>query len=190
MAKIYEVEIESISPMLHHGSQSVGMEEISMKKKGGTALAGDSEEWKKTIYFDEKFGVYLPATNVEAALIEASKQFKITGRTTATKFFKSGVFIMDDMLDFSVEGKRITDLNDVTIDKRTVKNPATKMRNTRYRAIFRQWKSKFKIMISADDYITKDLLKNIIDYAGLYVGLNDYRPRFGRFKLNYIKEVQ
>ena len=190
MAKIYEIELESISPMLHNGSQSVGMEKASMKKRGGNALEGDPEEWKKTIYYDKLIGVYLPAINVEAALIEGAKQFKITGKATATKFFKSGVFILDDMLPFYINGKIIKDLDDVSIDKRTVKNPATKMRNTRYRAIFRQWSSKFRIMISADDYISGDLLKQVFDYTGLYVGVGDYRPRFGRFKLKSIKMVE
>lgn len=189
MAKIYEIEIESCSPLLMHGSQSVGMEEVNMKKKGGTALAGDSTEWKKTIYYDDNVGVYLPATNVEASLIEAAKQFKITGRATATKFFKSGVFMMDDMLPFYVNGKQITDLDDIRVDKRTVKNPATRMRNTRYRAIFQQWSSRFRVMINADDYITKDLLANVFTYAGMYVGVCDYRPRFGRFILKSIKVV-
>jgi hypothetical protein len=190
MAKIYEIELESMSPMLHHGSQALGMEEQEMKKKGGSALIGDTEEWKKTVYFDEKIGVYLPASNVEAALIEAAKQFKISGRATATKFFKSGVFIMDDTLPLLVNGNRITDINNIEVDKRTVKNPSTKGRNVRYRAIFRQWQTKFRIMISSDDYIKEDLLKQTFEYAGLYVGLCDYRPRFGRFVLKSLKAVK
>jgi hypothetical protein len=189
MAKIYEMELESISPMLHHGSQSVGMEKAVMKKKGGDALTGDPEEWKKTIYYDESVGVYLPAPNVEAALIKSASQFKVTGRKTAMDFFKSGVFVMDDMLPFLVNGKIIKDLADVEIDKRSVKNPSTKGRNMRYRALFRQWSSKFRIMISSDDFITMDLLKQVTEYAGMYVGLGDYRPRFGRFRLKSLKEV-
>jgi len=189
MAKMYEVKIESLAPMLHHSSQGLGMTETSMKKKGGDALSGDSEEWKKTVYYDEAVGVYLPATNVEAALIEGAKQFKITGKATATKFFKSGVFITDDMLPFFVNGKKISTLDEVEVDKRTVKNPSTKGRNVRYRAIFRKWESTFKILISADDYISEKLLTDVIDYAGLYVGVGDFRPRFGRFKLSSIKAL-
>lgn len=186
--KTYEIEIESTSPMLHHGAQALGMEEESKKKKGGSALMGDSEEWKKTIYFEEGVGVFLPAVNVEAALIEASKQFKI-GRGSASKYFKSGVFITDDKLPFFVNGKPITALEGIEIDKRTVKNPATKGRNVRYRALFRQWKSKFRVIVSADDYIDKNLLLESLDYAGAYVGVGDFRPRFGRFKVNKIVEV-
>lgn len=151
---------------------------------------GDSDEWKRTVYFDEDIGVYIPAMNLEAAFIEGSKQFKVTGRATATKFIKSGLFINDDKLQLLVDNKPIVDLDKVSVDRRTVKNPATKMRNTRYRAIFHKWSISFLLTISSDDYISTELLRDIIVYSGMYVGLCDYRPRFGRFKLVSIKEVE
>lgn len=189
--KMYKIKIKSASPMLHHGSQSVGMEKVELKKKGGTALLGDSEEWKKTIYFDEKVGVHLPASVFEACLINAGKQFKVTGRKTATEYIKSGVFCMEECLPFLVDGSPIKTLDDerIIIDKRTTKNPSTRGRNMRYRARFDKWSSEFTIMVNSDDYITSDLLKEIIKYAGMFVGVGDYRPRFGRFMLDNFKEV-
>lgn len=187
--KMYKAKIKSICPMLHHGAQSVGMESTTVKKKkGGNALVGDPNEWKKTIYYNEENGVYLPAINVEASMIIASKQFKL-GRGTVSKYFKSGVFITEDYLPFYVKGKTITDLNEIEIDKRTVKNPSTRGRNMRYRAIFREWESEFKIMVTAEDYIDRELLKEVISYAGMFVAVGDYRPRFGRFQLVELKEI-
>jgi len=191
--KTYEVAIESTVAMLHHGAQAVGMQEkdTTTRKPTGNALLGNPEEWKQTIYFDEKDGVYLPATCFEASCKNASKQFKVTGRTTATKFVESGMFCVDDHLQFLVDGKPIKTLDDerIVVDKRTVKNPSTKGRNVRYRAKFDKWFSKFRVIVTADDYISKDLLKQIIEYAGAYVGVGDYHPKFGRFKLISLKEV-
>ena len=187
--KQYKVRIEGLSPLLHHGSHAVGMDKATNKQKGGNALEGDSDEWKKTIYYDELTGVFVPGINMEATLIEAAKEFKITGRKTATKYFKSGVFINDDKMPITVKGKPITDLDKVEVDKRTVKNPSTKMRNMRYRAIFRQWEIVFVVTVAADDYIKQDLLKNVIEYAGMYVGLCDFRPRFGRFRITDIELI-
>ena len=188
--KMYKIKIKSGSPMLHHGSQAVGMEKTSKKRKGGDALLGNPDEWNKTIYFDEKVGVYLPASVFEACLINAGKQFKI-GRIAATGYVKSGVFCMDEHLPFLVDGTPVMTLDDkrINIDKRTVKNPSTKGRNMRYRAKFDKWSSEFKLMVTSDDYINSDLLEEIINYAGMYVGVGDYRPRFGRFTLESIKEV-
>lgn len=188
--KTYNVEIENISPLLMHGSQALGMDDESkaVKKKGGSALLGDENEWKRTIYFDKGVGCYLPAGNIEAALVEASKQFKITGRATATKFFKSGVFITEDILPILVDGKPILSLDKVEVDKRCVKNPSTGGRQLRYRAIFKKWRCSFSLMVSSDDYISGDLVKQVLDYAGMYVGLCDYRPRFGRFQVVKLKE--
>lgn len=189
--KIYEIKIKSKCSMLHHGAQAVGMEKTIGRKKGGEALLGDSDEWKKTIYFKEGIGVYLPAVSFEACLVNAAKQFKITGRQTATKFVQSGLFCMDEFLPFIVNGKPISELDDprIQIDKRTVKNPSTKGRNVRYRAKFDSWESCFRVIVNSDDYLKKDMLTEIINYGGSFIGVGDYRPRFGRFELVSIKEV-
>jgi len=196
MPTTYEIEIEGLSSMLHHGGQAIGMDDDSGRKKGGAAIKGDPDEWRKTIYFDEDAGVFLPSINVESCLIEASKNFKVTGRATATKYFKSSVSITEEMLPFYVNGKIIKDLEQVdrgeggaSVFKMGVKNPATRMRNTRYRARFDKWSSKFRVLVLADDYIPMNRLKEVIEYAGMYVGLGDFRPRFGRFLLKSIKKV-
>ena len=178
--------------MLHHGSQSVGMQEKSMKKQGGDALTGNPDEWKQTIYFKEDFGVFLPSSCFEASVKNAAKQFKISGKATATKFVDSGLFCVDICLPFFVDGKPIKTLDDsrIIIDKRTVKNPSTKGRNVRYRAKFDEWESTFRIVVTADDYLTDKLITDIITYAGLYVGVGDFRPKFGRFQLVSLKEVK
>jgi len=190
--KTYEIHIKSICAMLHHGSQAVGMDKPQTKKKGGQALMGDAEEWKKTIYYNPEVGVYLPAMVFEGCLKNAAKQFKITGRATATKYVESGFFCIDEYLSFLVDGKPIKTLDDerIHIDKRSVKNPSTRGRNMRYRAKFDNWESKFKAIVTADDYIKHDLLEGIIEYAGNYIGVGDYRPRFGRFKLVSLEEIQ
>lgn len=189
--KTYNVEIGNISPLLMHGSQALGLDEESKakKKKGGSALLGDENEWKKTIYFDPHIGVYMPAQNIEASLVEAAKQFKITGRATATKFFKSGVFLTEEVIPLKVNGKTVTSLDEVDVDKRCVKNPSTGGRQLRYRAIFKQWSCNFNVIVSSDDYVPADLLRQVLEYAGMYVGVCDYRPRFGRFQLLKFKEV-
>jgi len=144
------------------------------------------------IYYKDGVGVYLPAISIEGCLKNAAKQFKVTGRATATKYIESGLFCVDEYLPFLVKGKPIISLDDsrIQIDKRTVKNPSTKGRNVRYRAKFDEWESCFKVIITADDFINESLLKDIITYGGSYIGVGDYRPKFGRFALISLKEVK
>lgn len=194
LQKIYEIKIKSSTPMLHHGSHSVLNEESkSLKKKGGNALEGDPDEWKKSIYFNKNVGVYLPGLCIEGAIINASSQFKIgSGKKTAKDFVKSGVFCENEFLPFYVDGKTIKTLDDplIKIDFRMVKNPSSKgSLNGRYRAKFNNWESEFKLNVLSTDYITSDLLKQILEYAGKYIGVGDYRPRFGRFQVVSFKEV-
>lgn len=47
-----------------------------------------------------------------------------------------------------------------------------------------------KIIVASDDYIDTELLKNVVNYAGMYVGLCDFRPRFGRFQVAKFTEVK
>jgi len=196
MPTTYQIEISGLSPMLHHSSAGIGMDKESGKKKGGEAINGDPEEWRKSVYFDDNEGVYFPSLNIEACLVEASKNFKVTGRATATKYFKSSISINEDMVPFFVNGKKISSLEDIAqgkdgcqVFKMSVRNPATRMRNTRYRARFDNWSCKFNILVLTDDYIPQARLKEVLEYAGMYVGLGDFRPRFGRFLLKSIKKV-
>jgi hypothetical protein len=184
----YKIKLESISPLLMHGSQAIG-EEDNKKRKGGEAIKGNPEEWKQSVYFDKKIGAFIPAVNFEACFVEAAKQFKVTGRQTATKFLKSSFFIDGDNIQLLVKNKPVLKLEDIEVDKRTVKNPATKMRNTRFRAKFMQWEIIFSAFVTAPDYLPLELLKNIIEYGGEFVGVCDFRPRFGRFKLVSIEQI-
>lgn len=187
--KKYEIHLESIAPLLMHGSQAIGRD-TNNKKKGGSAVVGDPEEWKKTVYFDDLVGAYVPAINFESSLVEAAKQFKVSGKATASKFFKSGIFVESDLIPLTVNGEYVKSLDKIKVDSRSVKNPATKMRQLRYRAIFDKWEAKVKIIVASDDYIDTELLKNVVNYAGMYVGLCDFRPRFGRFQVAKFTEVK
>jgi len=195
MTKIYEVELVGASPLLMHGAQAVGMDDESSKRKGGNAINGDPEEWRKTIYFDPAIGVVMPMGNLEASLVEAAKMHKVTGRQTATKYFKSGVFAEAPEVPLIVNGKPIKTLDEIEknpekyIDKRGVKNPATKMRNTRYRVKFGNWAIRFRLIVSSDDFISEKILREVIETAGRVVGVCDFRPRFGRFEIKTLKVV-
>lgn len=190
--KQYEIEITGTTPILMHGSQSIGTETTVGKKKGGDALTGDPEEWRKTIYFNDEVGVYLPPELFEASWMLAGKEFK-SGRTNVVKYVKSGVMIKENFLPFYSRGKPIRTLEDVTpkdIDIRSVKNPSTKGRNMRYRARFFEWSTKMNVIVTADDYITQQMLKDIISYSGKFVGVGDWRPKFGQYIIKSIKEVK
>ncbi len=51
-----------------------------------------------------------------------------------------------------------------------------------------EWELEFDLTC-IDPRATKDVVLEILKYAGSYVGIGDYRPRYGRFEVIESKEI-
>jgi hypothetical protein len=69
------------------------------------------------------------------------------------------------------------------VDCRGVKVGTAKI--MRYRPIFRNWSLRASIMINEDVVNVNEVQKAAQD-AGALIGLGDYRPRFGRFNVEFV----
>ena len=71
------------------------------------------------------------------------------------------------------------------VDTRPVRIPATGGRILEHRPLFNDWQTSFEIEAYAG--IDDNLIRNLVDAAGLRIGLGDMRPEkkgpFGRFKV-------
>jgi hypothetical protein len=54
----------------------------------------------------------------------------------------------------------------------------------RYRPIFRNWSLSATVMVNEDVVNLNEVKKALVD-AGNLIGLGDYRPRFGRFDVEF-----
>jgi hypothetical protein len=54
----------------------------------------------------------------------------------------------------------------------------------RYRPIFRNWSLSATVMVNEDVVNLNEVKKALVD-AGALIGLGDYRPRFGRFNVEF-----
>jgi hypothetical protein len=50
------------------------------------------------------------------------------------------------------------------------------------------WSLKFEL-VCIDDRATANDIKEILEYAGTYIGIGDYRPRYGRFEVTDFTKV-
>jgi len=48
------------------------------------------------------------------------------------------------------------------------------------------WEAELTLVVM-DDQMQKEILKEIIVYAGKFVGIGDWRPHFGRFEVTKFK---
>ena len=162
-----DVEIKGIRPLLQNDS----FEDESSGGKTKTVYV-DQEEAEKRLIENKEGVICQKASHLEASMIKSAVDFKFKGQKTYKDIIKAGVI---------VEPLLIPHLNpEWEIDKQSVKIGTARI--SRCRPRFDDWDLKFQIKIT-DDRIEPLTLKSILENAGLYVGIGDYRPRYGLFEI-------
>jgi len=171
MAIEVKVKIRGIADYLQH--KRPFEEEASRKRSGESDY---SKEAENSMYFDDEIGCYIPSKQLRAGLVKAAVNFKVKGRMGKT---------YKDMVNATVEvepdkiplGKKTFDYNHqefVKIQRNQI---------LRSRPAFKKgWEAEFSLLV-LDDQMPKDVLKEIVEYAGKFVGIGDWRPHFGRFEI-------
>jgi len=170
--KTVNVKIEGISPLLQHRFPTAGADEPSKKRTGVPDYKAEAE---LSLYKDSG-QIYQPSSHIEGALANAAKSFKISGKRGATyrKLVASTIEVWPDAIPHIFQ--------EYMIDERPV--VIQKARVIRYRPRFDKWALEFELRL-LDDQLSPATVKEILDHAGLYVGIGDWRPdkagKFGKF---------
>lgn len=132
-------------------------------------------------YFEGKKLVQ-PAAHIEGALQKAASQFKMAGSGKATykNLAKGAIFVFPDNI--------VHKNQKWTVDARAVVNPSTGGRRMCYRPCLDNWALDFNIEVT-DERADEEVIKQMLTYAGAYIGISSYRPRFGRFSVEKFKLI-
>jgi hypothetical protein len=183
-----QVAVRGIRPLLLH---AFGPDSIPLEKGERTGVAGnDPEEWRKTVLMTKDRQLYLEPSYVFGCLRDASKYTK-KGRSTiqtsmcaTVQVEDARILIQRDAQPLCVPAEPIpTDPElSVYMDVRSVRNPATKGRNVRYRvAAAAGWQTTFTLMWDKT-IVSRAEMEAVLNDAGQLVGLADGRSiGFGRF---------
>ena len=120
-----------------------------------------------------------PARHFEAAMIKAATNFKFEGKKSYKEAFKGGIFINPSMIPHKYKKWEI-DRQPVVVQKARI---------MRARPRFDKWELTFEIQV-IDDRIDENIVKEALTYAGLYKGIGDLRPRYGRFEVKEFKVIK
>jgi hypothetical protein len=159
-------DIRGIRPLLMNAFTTNGEEGPSKKGR----VYDDTEEAQKRLYLDSQGRICQPATHLEACMVKSASDFKFAGKKTYKDVFKSGVFVDPLMIRHAKA--------DWAVDKQSV--VVQRARILRCRPRFDDWELSFQIILR-DDRIQPLVVRDILKSAGKYVGIGDYRPRYGQF---------
>ncbi len=194
-----KVTIRGTRALVQH---QFGPDSIPLEKGEKTGVAGnDPEEWKKTCMVMEDGRLYLPGNYVFGCLKNGATHTK-KGRGTLQNPLISTLQVEDEVVyinrrkpeDSKLTQQRVlapADPEIVTfIYVATVRNPATKGRNVRYRLTTRAgWKCSFTISWDKT-IIARPQMKAIVIDSGRLGGLGDgLKVGCGRFEILTYEEL-
>jgi hypothetical protein len=171
---LVNVEISGISPLLQH---KFGEEQEKTKKGSGQRLATQdySAEELEHLYQTKKGEVYQPSSHIEGCMTKAATEFFIKGHKG--KRFTDRVKAFVDVYPTEIVHKN----QDWHVDSRSV--VIQRQRVMRRRPCFAKWGLEFQINIRDPGAMPPTTLHEILEYGGRYVGIGDYRPKFGQFEV-------
>lgn len=153
-------------------------------KKGSKEKKTDNVE--SYVYRNEGGAICMPALNMKAAICNAAKKFKdpASTRASAKDLVRGGIVVDPFLSPFLRNGKPLKTWD--AIDERGVGVNQSKV--IRGRPMFTDgWQLKFDITVVDSEYISPDLIYDIISRACNFSALGDYRPDFGRFVIDEFK---
>lgn len=177
----YLTTIIGTSSLLFHRYDCAAVDAKGKAKKNSSEKKTDNVE--SYVYRCDDGGLGFPGLNMQMALAHAarSRQDPRSPRKMASDLVKATVFITPEMIPF---GKTTWDYEDM---RRAVVQRAG---ITRTRPALRAgWELTFEITVLEPTYINETFLFELLESAGKFSGICDYRPQFGRFHVAAFKRI-
>ncbi|MDB5069638.1 MAG: hypothetical protein JWM87_749 [Candidatus Eremiobacteraeota bacterium] len=176
---VARIVVQGTAPFLFHAYNVESVEEKGRAAKGSAAKKSDDLE--SYVYRvgddDERLGV--PGANFCAALATAAKSMQDprSPRKSMMDLVKASVIPLDPVAPF---------VPDVTewdyVDRRRVVVQRNAVPRSRP-AMHKGWKVAFTVLVNAPEYIPPDVLNALAVKAGMFQGVGDFRPTYGRFNI-------
>lgn len=181
----FRLTLTGASPLLVHNARlsdpldpaTKALSRLSSKRKKteDDHLAMAEAEFMGSLYLDEHVGPYISGDMVTASLYRGAKLNKLG------EAVKRGMLITTDINPISYAGPR--DPAEMFRSGAFTHRASVKIgtqRVMRTRPIFRDWAIEVD-GLAEESQIELDAIRQIADNAGSFIGIGDWRPRFGRF---------
>jgi len=171
------VTIKGVCPLLHHKFNPPKQTRQRKSKK----VYDPKTEAEKGLYKNSEGVIYQPAEHLEGAIIKAATNFQMKGRKTYRDYAKACLILLEREIPFTNGAKYEIDERPVIINRARV---------MAWRPRWSNWQFTFIIRNLQPDMMDDQTLKEILEHAGLFVGIGDFRPKFGRFEVTGFEPKQ
>lgn len=138
-------------------------------------------EYEAGLYLDSKGKVILPSRVLEAHLAEGARKTK-EGKTAL-----AGMFVdTDGVLEYEGGPLSVAKLLDSPDHRLTVAVRIGQVKVMRVRPLFKDWSATFEVSV-LEEMAGTSTLKTWLTNGGNFVGLGDWRPRYGRYEVRKIE---
>ena len=163
--------------LFHCWKQTVVDEKASSLKNSTTKKTDDIESY---VIRNEKGLITIPTANFCASIRYAGKAFADPSSPRKSMYDKLNSICVPyneyALINDGVKTWDYVDARRVVIQRAGI---------TRQRPGFNEgWTATFKIMVLAPDFLPPARLREIMDYAGKFQGIGDFRPSHGRFRVD------
>jgi hypothetical protein len=136
---------------------------------------------EKALYKNDEGRICSPASHIESAIAKAATDYKIPGkgRKTFRDLIKSALIVDPLLIPHKITDWKV-DLQSVVIQRSRI---------VRARPRFDKWELDFTIIVS-DPRITGAQLKEFLDASGQFIGVGDYRPKYGLFEVTKFEKIK
>lgn len=178
---IVQVKLTGVAPMLFHRWSCEGVAEKAKAAKGSKAKKSDNVE--SYVYRNQDNELCVPGEYIRQAIIVAAKfrQDPRSPRKSAMDLFKAGVVSLDELCSLGVKDWDYLDRRRVVIQRNAITRERPAMRSG--------WEISAQLQVLLPEYISTDLLSDVLTNAGRLVGLGDFRPTFGRFRVDSFERI-
>lgn len=172
---LVEVTIVGSAAMLFHRWNCDAVAAKGAAAKGSKAKKSDDVE--SYVYRDDAGDLCLPGEYVRQSVLMAAKfrQDPRSPRKSAFDLFKAGVVSLTDLSSLGVKDWDYLDRRRVVIQRNAI---------TRERPAMKAgWSATVQLQVLLPEYIDEHTLSDVLTNAGRLVGVGDFRPTFGRFRI-------
>lgn len=183
MTRVAEVRVSGVSPY------SSSRPHQEPKQEGETADAYERRTWRHKAHINDKGQPFIPPMAFKWGLTLASRMLGLQvpgrGKTTYTKFFESGVMVVDEVI-IGADASAM-EAENVFVNADGIRGSGKRVFRTFPK--FSKWSGTVVFHVLAPEIDAKTFDK-VLTQAGLFIGVGRFRPErggyFGRFSIDKI----